>query len=89
MQRASGGVVHLNGNDITTTSATRRVKLGLTTVVGQAAFGSLSVHENLRAHGHALGRERGELNDSIDAVFNIFPRLDERRDQAASTLSGR
>ena len=88
VQRASGGEVRLNGNDITTLSATRRVKLGLTTVVGQAAFGSLSVHENLRAHGHALGRDRAELGDSIDAVFNIFPRLDERRDQPAATLSG-
>ena len=78
----------LEGRDITGVPAARRVRLGLSTVVGQQAFGSLTVTENLRMYGYTVSRRDGRLRRAIDGAFAVFPRLYERRDQAASTLSG-
>jgi branched-chain amino acid transport system ATP-binding protein len=88
LQRPGGGRVLLEGRDITGVPAARRVRLGLSTVVGQQAFGSLTVAENLRMHGYTVSRRDGRLRKAVDGAFAVFPRLYERRDQPASTLSG-
>jgi branched-chain amino acid transport system ATP-binding protein len=94
LQRPAAGVVALHGRDITRTPAQHRVRLGLSTVVGQAAFGSLTVRENLRMHGYGVrqpfGWRRGpsRLDRDVDGALAVFPRLAERVDQPASTLSG-
>ena len=54
---------------------------------GRRLFPELSVLENLRIGGHCT-RRRGELNGDIERVFAIFPRLSERRQQPAGSLSG-
>jgi ABC-type branched-subunit amino acid transport system ATPase component len=48
----------------------------------------MSVVENLRTFGYTLGRDRAKVDAALDASFRAFPRLDERRNQAAATLSG-
>ncbi|MDG6103624.1 ABC transporter ATP-binding protein [Dactylosporangium aurantiacum] len=88
LQRPGAGRVLLAGRDITAVPAARRVRLGLSTVVGQQAFGSLTVTENLRMYGYTVSRRDGRLRRAVDGAFAVFPRLYERRDQPASTLSG-
>ncbi|MEV4414047.1 ABC transporter ATP-binding protein [Catellatospora sp. NPDC049609] len=86
LHRPSAGRVDLLGADVTAVSAVRRVRLGLSTVVGQAAFGSLSVLDNLRLHGYAVAPARSR--EAVDAALAVFPRLAQRAQQPASTLSG-
>ena len=85
----SRGTVRFRGADITFLDAERRLRLGITQIPGgRAVFGPLSVVDNLRAYGYTLGRQRRALDDAIDRSFEAFPRLSERRNQPASTLSG-
>ena len=85
----SRGTVRFRGAEITYLDAERRVNLGITQVPGgRAVFGSLSVVENLRVFGSALAGGRRELDRAIDEAMAAFPRLGERRNQPASTLSG-
>ena len=88
LQRPGAGRVTLAGRDITAVPAARRVRLGMSTVVGQQAFGSLTVTENLRMYGYTVSRRGGRLRRAVDGAFAVFPRLYERRDQPASALSG-
>ena len=83
------GTVRLAGRDITYLDAERRVHLGIATVPGgRAVFAPLSVLDNLRLSGYALGRDARRVDDAIERSFALFPRLAERRDQQAGTLSG-
>jgi ABC-type branched-subunit amino acid transport system ATPase component len=85
----SAGTVRLDGGDITYIDAERRVPMGVSQVIGgRAVFGPLSVAENLRLYGYSLGRQKREIDKRIDEAFAAFPRLAERRNQQASTLSG-
>ncbi|HEX2038214.1 MAG TPA: MFS transporter [Acidimicrobiales bacterium] len=85
----SRGSIHLRGTDITYLDAERRVQLGITQVPGgRAVFGPLSVVDNLLTFGHTHGRDRKAVERGIEAAFDAFPRLAERRNQPASTLSG-
>lgn len=85
----SGGAVRYRGQDITYLDAERRVRLGISQVPGgRAVFGPLTVVDNLRAFGFTLGRDRHGLDSALDTCFAVFPRLAERRNQTASTLSG-
>ena len=85
----SKGSVRFQGQDVTYLDAERRLRLGITQVPGgRAVFPPLTVIDNLRVYGHALSRKGRELDDAIERSFEAFPRLHERRNQAASTLSG-
>jgi ABC-type branched-subunit amino acid transport system ATPase component len=85
----SGGSIRWRGTDITYVDAERRVPLGISQVPGgKAVFGPLSVIDNLRGYGHTLHRSSRDLDAGLDRCFEAFPRLAERRNQAASTLSG-
>ena len=53
---------------------------------GRGTFSELSVWENLRLGAYT--RRRGNVKEDAARVFNYFPRLEERRDQQAGTLSG-
>ena len=76
------------GQDITTMPPHERVLAGLVLVPeGRMVFPSLTVRENLRL-GAINPRARPEWQRSLDHVFHVFPRLEERVGQAASTLSG-
>jgi ABC-type branched-subunit amino acid transport system ATPase component len=85
----SAGSVNFRGADITYLGADRRVELGISQVPGgRAVFGPMSVVDNLRAYGHTHRRNRAELERLINDVFVTLPRLGERSNQLASTLSG-
>ncbi len=83
------GTVRLSGTDITYLDAERRVARGITQIPGgRAVFGPMTVIDNLRVNGFSHGRRKDAIESGIDASFDAFPRLAERRDQLASTLSG-
>ena len=85
----SGGTVRYRGEDITFADPRDRVRLGITQIPGgKAVFGPLSVAENLQLYGYAHGRNRKRVAQGIEQGFAAFPRLHERRNSPASTLSG-
>lgn len=89
LETQHAGSIHFAGADISTFDPTWRVGLGINQIAGgQALAEDLTVAENLRLFGHSLGRNRAALHAGIDRAFDVFPRLAERRNQHASTLSG-
>ncbi len=83
------GSVRLFGRDVTWHDPERRLALGLAQIPGgRATFGPLSVIDNLRAHAYVLGTDRRLVESRLDEAMAVFPRLAERRDQPAATLSG-
>jgi branched-chain amino acid transport system ATP-binding protein len=84
------GSVRLLDTDITGLLPERRVALGMAHVPqGRQVFGSLSVEQNLRVGAYTLRRrDKGQYDARLQQVFDTFPRLAERRRQAAGTLSG-
>ncbi|GGN24254.1 branched-chain amino acid transport system ATP-binding protein [Actinoplanes campanulatus] len=88
LSRPSAGTVFLNGLDVTGVPGARRPRLGMSTVIGQQAFGSLSVRDNLRMHTYPVNRTDEKPTTSVDGALAVFPRLRARADQPASTLSG-
>ncbi|WP_122816845.1 ABC transporter ATP-binding protein [Nocardioides pantholopis] len=85
--RPTAGTVRLNGVDVTGVATRKRVEQGLCQVVGQSAFGSLTVAENLTMHGFTA-TDRRWAREAVEAALGVFPRLNARRNQQASTLSG-
>ena len=87
VQRVSAGQVLFRGEDITRAPSDRRVRLGIVQVPeGRLVFAPLSVEDNLRLGGYT--RTRAESASALERVFAMFPALEERRRQAAGTLSG-
>jgi ABC-type branched-subunit amino acid transport system ATPase component/MFS family permease len=83
------GTVRIDGADVTYLDAERRVAMGITQIPGgKAVFGPMTVVENMRVYGFSHGRDRAAIDRGIDESFAAFPRLAERSDQLASTLSG-
>jgi ABC-type branched-subunit amino acid transport system ATPase component/MFS family permease len=83
------GSVRYRGAEITYLDAERRLRLGITQVPGgRAVFGPMTVTENLRVFGYSMGRNRREVEGAIERALAAFPRLEERRNQKAVTLSG-
>lgn len=84
---AVSGAVHLDGRDISDLPAHRRVQEGLLLVPeGKLVFASLSVEENLIDEAVSTGS--GRKFYTVDDVFQLFPRLKERRNHKGSQLSG-
>jgi branched-chain amino acid transport system ATP-binding protein len=80
--------VRFAGRDIGGMAAEDVVRLGLAHVPeGSGAIAELTVEENLR-RGALWRHDRGDLKAALAEVFELFPRLEERRGQAASSLSG-
>jgi ABC-type branched-subunit amino acid transport system ATPase component/MFS family permease len=89
LELPSRGSVRYRGLDITFLDAERRVPLGVSQIPGgRAVFGPMTVTENLRTMGYSHGRKRRAVESGIEASFAAFPRLAERRNHLASTLSG-
>ncbi|CAM3749690.1 ABC transporter ATP-binding protein [Castellaniella denitrificans] len=81
------GKITFAGHETTRMGADRIVRLGIgQSPEGRRVFGTLSVAENLRMGGFT--RPTAETEESCEHVYKIFPRLRERRDQLAGTLSG-
>ena len=84
----SQGRVIFDGEDITALDAQQRVERGLAYVAeDRRLFGDMSVLENLQL-GAYLPRARRLRKQNLERVFALYPRLAERRDQLARTLSG-
>lgn len=82
------GEIRFNGQDITGRPAHEIVKLGLSHVPeGRMVFANLTVHENLMM-GAFLQRDKAGIRRELELVFKTFPRLQERDQQIAGTLSG-
>jgi len=82
------GVIQFEGEDLIDQSAHEIVAKGIAMIPeGRGIFSRLSVSENLDL-GAYIRRNRGEINQDLERVFDLFPRLKERRNQIAGTLSG-
>ncbi len=82
------GKVLFKGEDITKVPTHKRVEKGIAMVPeGRGIFTPLTVYENLLA-GAYTKRAEEKLQDSLEFVFTLFPKLKERRNQIAGTLSG-
>ena len=84
---ASGSILY-DGQEISKLSPDKIVARGLCHVPeGRMVFANLTVHENLRM-GAYLQHDRKWIAEQTDYVFGLFPRLKERENQSAGTLSG-
>lgn len=82
------GSVIFQGKDITKTPAHKIVSMGMAHVPeGRRVFAELSVYENLKM-GAYTRTDKAEIEDSLKSVYKRFPRLEERKNQMAGTLSG-
>ena len=85
------GTISFEKNEISSLSPSRIVALGVSQVPeGRQIFGPLSVLDNLKLGAYARYRKAGkkEIQSDLDKMFDLFPRLKERRQQYAGTLSG-
>ena len=86
--KTAEGTISLDGTELTKIPPHKIVGLGLAQVPeGRRVFAQQTVEENLIL-GAYLRRDQGEIAKDIQDVYQTFPRLGERRTQAAGTLSG-
>jgi branched-chain amino acid transport system ATP-binding protein len=84
-----GGCYFAEGRDVTGDSAARILARGIVHVPeGRRLFGAMSVEDNLLMGAYSRNPVRGQLNRDLDRVYGTFPKLRDRRKQAAATLSG-
>ena len=82
------GQVLFEGRDITKVPAHKIVSMGMAHVPeGRRVFAELSVYENLKM-GAYTRKDKSEIEESLANVYKRFPRLEERKNQMAGTLSG-
>lgn len=82
------GSIRLAGKDVTTTGTEQLAALGVGFVPeGRRLFPTLTVRENLRL-GFAAARSTGRFDAQLEKMADLFPRIRERIDQAAGTMSG-
>jgi branched-chain amino acid transport system ATP-binding protein len=87
--KPDGGAIRFDGKRIDGRSPAQLVRAGIALVPeGRRVFPALSVADNLRLGGWTRRRDRAGLAAQRDLVFGYFPRLGERLDQPAGTLSG-
>ena len=86
--RSWSGSINFDGEDIHNNPPHKIVERGLVQVTqGKDVFPAMSVIENLRLGGFVLSSKQ-KLKDNLEKVFDYFPRLNERKNQLAATLSG-
>ena len=88
---ARSGRIAWDGADITRITADRIVRPGISQVPeGRQIFGPLSVLDNLKLGAYCRFSSAGadRINADIEQMYELFPRLHERREQLAGTLSG-
>ena len=86
--KLASGSINFNGSDIGKETAHKIVELGVSLVPeGGRVFSGMSVLENLEL-GSFIPNARKVKDDSLKAIYEIFPRLEERQKQQAGTLSG-
>jgi branched-chain amino acid transport system ATP-binding protein len=89
LQRPRSGTITFDGKNLVGIEAHTVVSLGLSHVPeGRRIFNILTVEENLALGGYLIRSDRSLVKERKDAVYELFPRLAERRTQLAGTLSG-
>lgn len=85
---AKAGTITFNGQDITKIPGYKIVSMGMAHVPeGRRVFSELSVLQNLRM-GAYTRKDKTEIEETLQTVYKRFPRLEERQNQMAGTLSG-
>ena len=85
---AKKGSIHFNGTDISKVPGHKIVSMGMAHVPeGRRVFAQLSVYQNLMM-GAYTRKDKQEIADTLENVYHRFPRLEERKNQLAGTLSG-
>jgi branched-chain amino acid transport system ATP-binding protein len=88
LNRPREGVIHFQGRNITAVAAHEIVKRGIAqSPEGRRLFPRMTVIENLEM-GAFQRSDRSAIREDMDRVFELFPRLHERRHQKAGTMSG-
>jgi ABC-type branched-chain amino acid transport systems, ATPase component len=86
--KPKSGKVLFKGTDVNQTKAHQVVELGISHVPeGRRVFASMSIMENLEM-GAFTRKDKSEIKKDYDMIFEMFPRLLERKNQMAGTLSG-
>ena len=87
-QRVFEGIIKFRGTEIQKLRTEEIVRMGIIYVPEEKMlFKPLSVEENLRLGAYVL-KSKEKIQENLDLIYGLFPRLKERRNQAASTLSG-
>lgn len=88
VERIKDGSIQFNGVNISKLNPSQIVSMGLSHVPeGRRVFPKMSIMENLEM-GAYTRKDKAEVKRDYEKVFDIFPRLKERRSQMAGTLSG-
>jgi len=87
--RLQSGAYRSGGEDLAAASPARILSHGIVHVPeGRRLFGAMSVEDNLLMGAYSRKAARAELTRDLNRVYGTFPKLRERRNQAAATLSG-
>jgi branched-chain amino acid transport system ATP-binding protein len=89
LEPVAGGRISFDGQDITTTPAYRRTGMGVAlSPEGRGVFSDQSVRDNLLLGAYSKKNDSARTEQKIEQFFTMFPRLEERQEQLAGTLSG-
>jgi branched-chain amino acid transport system ATP-binding protein len=89
LEPVTKGQVFLDGEDITSTPAHRRTGMGVAlSPEGRGVFSDQSVRDNLLLGAYSKKADAAQTEQKIEHFFGLFPRLRERQEQFAGTLSG-
>ena len=89
LRKVRAGAVRFEGKDITHMASHERVPLGISqSPEGRRIFPGMSVVENLDMGAYSRADRAKTRSADLERVFGLFPRLHERRDQLAGTMSG-
>ncbi len=89
LRPVSSGSINFDGQDINKIPAHERVDLGISQVPeGRGIFPGMTVLENLEMGKFNRPDRKNEMDEDLDRIYTLFPRLKERTAQAGGTLSG-
>jgi len=89
LEPVAGGRISFDGQDITKTPAHRRTGMGVAlSPEGRGVFSDQSVRDNLLLGAYSKKSDSARTEQKIEQFFTMFPRLEERQEQLAGTLSG-
>jgi branched-chain amino acid transport system ATP-binding protein len=89
LRPVSSGQILFDGEDISKVPAHKRVDLGLSQAPeGRGIFPGMTVLENLEMGKYNRKSRKAEMQEDLEMVYHLFPRLKERTSQAGGTLSG-
>ena len=89
LRPVTSGSINFDGQDINKIPAHERVDLGISQVPeGRGIFAGMTVLENLEMGKYNRKNRKNEMDEDLDRIYTLFPRLKERTSQAGGTLSG-